>query len=179
MGARNEYGYQVRPAAWGARYARSSYRSSWANPRMSSADAPRPWTRMIVKRASTGLGPLVSTGRPTCGSIGLTADGILARDLGSRCRQRQRWQYALERRPLPLVLLRQHQLLAEVVRRLVDRKSRRISGDLEQHTARLSIVNRVEVVPIDDGRDVVADSGQLAAPLQLLGVVRRAPRNVM
>ena len=77
------------------------------------------------------------------------------------------------------VLSRQHQALAEVLLRLVDRKPWRIGGDLEQHPARLAVVNRVEIIPIDDRRHVVAEPDQLSAPLQLLRLVRRTPRDVM
>ena len=58
----SEHGYQVFPAACGARYATSAWRNSRASPMMSSADAPRPCTRIMARRAWSGLGPVFRTG---------------------------------------------------------------------------------------------------------------------
>ena len=69
IGARNEFGYQVRPDACGARIEMSGTASAAASPSMSSADAPRPCTMIITARADAGAGPCVRTGCPRCGSF--------------------------------------------------------------------------------------------------------------
>src|SRR5688500_6545610 len=68
MGARNECGYQVLPAAAGARPASLSIpNSSWSE-RMLAAVAPRPWIRISVATACSGEGPAVRRGWSAWGS---------------------------------------------------------------------------------------------------------------
>src|SRR3954471_19339266 len=102
-----------------------------------------------------------------------------ARHLRSRARQRQSWQYAFERRALALVLARQHQAFAQVVLRFVDREPGRIRCNLEQDSARLPVVDRLEIGTVDDWRHVVAKARKVAAPLQLLRSVWRPPGDVV
>ena len=57
IGARNEYGYQVWPAACGAIQAMSEIPSSSPSVSISLAEPPRPCTRMTARRAADGAGP--------------------------------------------------------------------------------------------------------------------------
>ena len=62
-----------------------------------------------------------------------------------------------------LVLLRQPQLLAEVVRVLVDRKAGRGRGDPEQDPVWRSEVDREEVIAVDHRRDLYPPFARRAA----------------
>ena len=73
----------------------------------------------------------------------------------------------------------QLQRLAERVDRLVDGEPRTIGRDLEEYSSRLAKVNRLEVVPIELRRDVVAKRCELGTNLHLLRFTRRPKRDVV
>src|SRR5499427_1085737 len=77
IGAVKGYGYQVPPAACGARNAQPGWSSSGARVRMSRAVAPRPWTMTMAAPAPSSSAPAVRTGWPWCRSV--TALPVLAR----------------------------------------------------------------------------------------------------
>src|SRR3954452_21585577 len=77
-----------------------------------------------------------------------------------------------------LVLARQAQLLAEMLRLLVDSEAWRRRGDLEQDPVRLAEVDRVEVVAVDHRRDPHAALRHALLPREVV-VVERVPRNVV
>jgi hypothetical protein len=82
-------------------------------------------------------------------------------------RHPDRRQDALDVRPAPLVAGRQLEARAELVQGLVGGEARRVGRDLEQDAAGLAEVDRVEVLPVDHGRDVEAEGGDALAPFAL------------
>jgi hypothetical protein len=62
---------------------------------------------------------------------------------------------------------------------LIDGEPRRISGDLEQHSPRLAEVDRMEVLPIDDGRDADTFRLYFGALRELGTIIARAVSDVM
>ena len=51
---------------------------------------------------------------------------------------------------------REHQFVAQVLRRLVGGEAGDVGGDLEEHASRFAVVDRVEVAAVHDWRDVEA-----------------------
>src|SRR5689334_3495090 len=99
--------------------------------------------------------------------------------LGGLCaRVDERGQRRLELLAHLLILGRQAQLLAEVLRVLVDREPRARRRELEQHAARLAEVDAQEVLAVDDRRRPRADPPQVVTPRGVL-VVAIAPGDVM
>src|ERR1700736_54599 len=96
----------------------------------------------------------------------------------SRSRYLDRGQSGLEPLAQVLELRRQHEALAQMLGILVDRESRPHRGDLEQHTARFTEVNRLEPEAVDDGGGLGAAGDYAIAPRHLL-VIERGPRSVV
>src|SRR4051794_6320925 len=90
-----------------------------------------------------------------------------------RPRVRQRRELRLDLRAVGLELRRQDHLRPELLQRHVDREAGAVVRDLEEHSARLAEVDRVEVVAVDDPRGRHARRGAGVPPL---GVVPR-PRS--
>src|SRR5438128_2886937 len=145
----------------------------------------RRMTLMTVSLPSAAIG---LTGAITAVLIG----SIPSRGLNSRppeslmsCAARRGGRYddgrqvELEVFPPSLVLGRQLQRRAERIGRLVHGEAGLVGGDLEQDAARLAEVDRAEVLALDDRRHVTARLDQHLAPVQLVGVVGRAPRDVV
>ena len=68
---------------------------------------------------------------------------------------------------------------AQLLGRLVGREPRTVGSYLEQNTPRLTVVDRVEVLPVSDRRNIVAQLGDLLPPGRLLIICRRPPGDVM
>src|SRR2546430_5259418 len=81
--------------------------------------------------------------------------------------------------PTVLVLRRQLEAGAQLIGRLVDRETRFVGRDLEEHTAGLPEVDRVEVLVVDHGRHLAVGSNQGLTPGELVGVVARPPGDVV
>src|SRR5215471_7699178 len=103
---------------------------------MSSAEAPRPWRRTTAPRALSSGCPLETTG---CLRCGLSTFLALFRKPNSDWRQ-----CFLDFTSVALQPQRKLQALAKAFDRLDNRKSRRVRGHLEQHTAGLAEVNGME-----------------------------------
>src|SRR5690625_2977964 len=69
------------------------------------------------------------------------------------------------------VLRRQFQRLTQMRQILVTLETGLIRGDLEQHTARRTEIDRPEIVPVDDRRDLGARFKQRLADRQLGGAI--------
>src|SRR2546423_4639393 len=67
----------------------------------------------------------------------------------------------------------------EIVGWLVDCESGPIGRDLEENTARLAEVNRLEIIAVKLGSDIVAQLRQLGSNFHLLPFVAATERNVM
>src|SRR5436190_21933421 len=80
-------------------------------------------------------------------------------------------QHALKLVAHALQPRRQLQVGAQFVQRLVDRKARRVGGDLKQHATRLPEVDRMKVLAIDDRSYVQPLCGQLLAQHKLRDIV--------
>ena len=78
-----------------------------------------------------------------------------------------------------LVLLRQLQVFAEMLGRLVDGESRSFGRDLKQNSSRLAKINGVKIFAIHHRADGETKIDQRFAPLQLLFIVRCPERDVM
>ncbi len=76
------------------------------------------------------------------------------------------------------MLGRQHERLAELVGRLVDREAGGERGDLEQHAVRLAEVDRAEVRAVDDRRRLRAALARGVAPGGVV-LVARGPGDVV
>src|SRR5215469_9353881 len=68
---------------------------------------------------------------------------------------------------------------AEFLQFFVQRKTRRLSRDFEQHAAGLTEIDGMKIIAIHHRRDVVAKIHETLAPLKLFGVVLRSKSNVM
>src|SRR3954469_3848079 len=90
-----------------------------------------------------------------------------------------RIELALERVALRLEPRRQREALAERLLRLVDEEAGRVGRDLDQHAVGHAEVDRAEVLAVLDGRRAQAELGEVLEPGGLLGVIRRAPRDVV
>ena len=66
------------------------------------------------------------------------------------------------------VLLRQLQRFAEMSRVLVTVEAGLVGRDLEQNTARRAEIDRPEIIPVDDRRDLIAGIHQRLAHFELL-----------
>jgi hypothetical protein len=77
------------------------------------------------------------------------------------------------------VLRRQHQTLAQSLRRLIDGEPRWIGRELEQHPSGLAKVHRVEVLPIDDRGRIESRMNDLLAELELSSIVGHPPGDVV
>ena len=62
---------------------------------------------------------------------------------------------------------------------LVSGKAGRISRNLKQNTAGFAEVNRMKILAVDDGCDVIFEFRQLAPPMYLLLIGCRSPGDVM
>src|SRR5512147_2564780 len=82
---------------------------------------------------------------------------------------RDRSQDRLDLGPIRLVLWRQLECLAQRLLGLVDEEARAIGGDLEEHTAGLPEVDRLEVLPVDHGSDTQRMPQDTAPELELMG----------
>src|ERR1700687_383840 len=79
----------------------------------------------------------------------------------------------------PFVLRRQLERRAERFGGLVDREAWLVGGDLEQDPARLAEINRSEVFALDHWCHVAPGLDQHLAPVNLMRIVRGAPRNMV
>ena len=79
----------------------------------------------------------------------------------------------------PLVLRRQLEMRAELGLGLVGSEARRVGRDLEQDAAGLAEVDRLEVLPVDHGRDVETERGDALAPFALDRLGLGAERDVV
>src|SRR4029434_5132768 len=68
---------------------------------------------------------------------------------------------------------------AEFFHFLVQSKTRRVSGDFEEHAAGFSEVDGMKIRALDYWRDVVTKVDQTLAPPELFGFVLRSKRDVM
>src|SRR6266581_1857820 len=96
-----------------------------------------------------------------------------------RGRHDDRRQYLVEALAPHLEPGRQAQHASQLLRRLVDGEARTVGRDLEQHPARLAVVDRLEVPAVDHGRDVAAGGDQLLTPRLLCVGVGGSPRDVV
>src|SRR5207249_8263952 len=90
-----------------------------------------------------------------------------------------RWKHLLNFGAMRLVLHRQPQAFAKLFDRLVDGESRSIRCDFEKNSACLAEINRVKILPIDDGGDAEPKINKFVAPAQLFFFVGGAKSNVM
>src|SRR3990172_3268841 len=74
---------------------------------------------------------------------------------------------------------REGELLAQVLNVLIGGKTRSISGNLEQDTARLAEIDRLEVVAVDDIGHLQACLGNPLPPLRMLCIILFAEHHVM
>ncbi len=94
-------------------------------------------------------------------------------------RDAQRWEDLFEPVAAGLEPGRQLEVFAEVFGVLVYREAWGISGDLEQHPARLAEVDRTEVVAVKHGRNAVAERRNLLAHRELGLLVGDPERDVV
>src|ERR1017187_5082706 len=78
-----------------------------------------------------------------------------------------------------LVLVRQLQVFAEMLGRLVNGESRSFRRDLKQNSSRLAKIDGMKIFAIHHGADVETKIDQRFAPLQLFFVVWCPERDVM
>lgn len=88
-------------------------------------------------------------------------------------------QNLLDTVAVSFIFLGKFQLLAQVGRIFVHRKSWWIGGDLEEHTARRTEVDRVEILPVDNRSDLLARGREARTPCQLLVLIPRAEGDMM
>src|SRR3981081_94618 len=77
------------------------------------------------------------------------------------------------------VLRRQSQILSQLLDRLINGESRRIGRDFEENAARLTKIDRVEVLAIDHRRNGQTGRDELFSPGDLFFVIGSAKRDVM
>src|SRR6478672_9855192 len=68
---------------------------------------------------------------------------------------------------------------SEFLQFFVQRETWRLSRDFEQHAVRLAEINGMKIIAIHHWRDVVAETDEMLAPLELFGVVLRSKSDVM
>src|SRR3954447_4275214 len=141
--------------------------STSASPSRSCSSAPRPWCR--TSRPA---------GSPPAGRSRKVRAAIALRPLARAARVDDGGEHALELRAQVLVLLRQPQLLAQVLGRLVDGEARRERRDLEEHAARLAEVDGGEVVAVADVGHVLAGGAGALLPREVV-LVARGPGDVV
>src|SRR6185436_7609508 len=136
--------------------------------------------------SSTTHGPRTAS----CPTTGAAGSSVLivppVNSTGGRLRARacrgarvhERLHRRLDLRAQLLEPRRDRQLLAERLERLVDREARARGGQLEQHAARLTEVDRLEVVAVDHLGRVRAVLGHPLLPL-LVVLVGRVPGDVV
>ena len=78
-----------------------------------------------------------------------------------------------------LVLLRQLEVFAEMLDRLIDGEPGSFGSDLKQNSARFAKIDGVKIFAIHHRADRNTKIDQRFAPLQLLFIVWRPERNVM
>src|SRR5919109_4447895 len=111
---------------------------------MSSGVAPRPWRSTIAARAASSGSPFSTR---SAGAVN-SAPRFRLRER----RHHDRRQIELQRLAPILVLWRQLERRSERLSRLVDRESRPVGRDLEEHATRLTEIDRMEVLAVDDRR---------------------------
>src|SRR4051794_28549600 len=145
-------------------------------PRYPAARNPRPPASLTAAASSTVDGP-PAIGACTTGCW-MSASTPTTRGTGRAlllCGRRppgtwvgQRGELRLDLLPVRLQLRRQDHLRPEFLERHVDGEAWAVVGDLEQHSAGLAEVDRVEVVTIDDPGCLHACLAQELLPARML-----------